>query len=389
MPLRAQKREKTKDMPVTQVPPFRPVGLLGAGLLALGLSLGGCSANKFSEPMKLGGQTVSAETLNRGYEAYNLYCVYCHGEKGDGRGPSGIALRPPPRDFTQGLFKFGGVQIPMLPPDSELRRIIRSGLHGTAMWPWDLTETELADVTQYIKTFAPHRWIQEEAGKPIEISADPFGAAKKDEAVTLGKKLYHAKAQCSGCHPSFVTHEELFNITKELSGEGQREFSAEMYYSQIKDSEYCLEWKAGWTKLEDRECVKPVKVMPPDFTRDPLRNVRIARNQPPNRPAEEQVTDETTTKDLYRTIASGIGGANMPTWKGALSEQELWGLAYYVKSLVALNDPENPEVVKQANALHGRLMDKANLSWTPPPAAPPPPAPAVVPAGGAAKPPKK
>ena len=119
--------------------------------------------------------------------------------------------------------------------------------------------------------------------------------------------------------------------------------------------------------------------MPPDFTRDPLRNVRITRNQPPNRPAEEQVTDQTTTQDLYRTIASGIGGANMPTWKGALKEEELWGLVYYVKSLVALNDPENLEVVKQAKVLHDKLEDKANLSWAPPPAAPPPPDPATAP----------
>ena len=40
------------------------------------------------------------------------------------------------------------------------------------------------------------------------------------EAVLTGKKLYHAKAQCSGCHPAYVTHKELFEISKEMSGTG-------------------------------------------------------------------------------------------------------------------------------------------------------------------------
>src|SRR5262249_61225137 len=40
-------------------------------------------------------------------------------------------------------------------------------------------------------------------------------------------------------------------------------------------------------------------------------------------------------EDLYRTIGAGIGGAAMPQWKGALPEESLWALVYYVQSLVA------------------------------------------------------
>ena len=207
-------------------------------------------------------ESVPAEKLNRGYEGYTLYCLPCHGENGDGKGLSATGLRPPPRDFTQGLFKFGGVAAPALPPDSELRRIVRGGLHGTAMLPWDVNDSDLTDILAYIKTFSP-KWQQEKPGAVIETSVDPYGAARRDEAITLGAKLYHAKAQCNGCHPSYLTHEELFKMS------GQAEYSAEMYHSQLKESEYCLEWKPGWTKIEDRECIKPVKVMPPDFTRDP------------------------------------------------------------------------------------------------------------------------
>ncbi len=321
------------------------------------LLLAGCAEDRpFKQAMKLGGKEISAERLNHGRDGYQQYCRPCHGDNGDGKGNSSYGLRPPPRDFTQGLFKFGHVAAPALPPDEELTKIVREGLHGTAMLKWDVSEGELPDILQYIKTFSP-KWATEPVGTRIEASPDPF-KDKPAEGVALGKKIYHAKAQCSGCHPSYVTHEELFSLTKEQTGTGQTEFTEGMYHSQIKDSEYCLEWKPGWKKLEDRECAKVVKILPPDFTREALRTVH---------PGKE-------LDDLYLTIAAGIGGANMPTWKGALPENELWGLAYYVRSLVALRG--TPEAMK----LSGTLNAPANLSWKPDLTGAAPPVPQKAPA---------
>jgi mono/diheme cytochrome c family protein len=319
--------------------------------LALLFLVAGCGDHTFEKDMKLGGKMVSAETLNKGHDAYLQYCRPCHGEKGDGHGFSSKGLRPPPRDFSQGLFKFGHVPAPALPPDEELVKIVRSGLHGTAMLPWDVPDGELIPILQYIKTFSP-KWQTEEPGKVIEVSADPFGEAKKAEAVELGKKLYHAKAQCSGCHPSFVTHEELNKITKEMTGTGQADFSPEMYLSQQKETEYCLEWKPGWKKIDERECALPYKILPPNFTRDTLRTVHRG----------------TELHDLYMTIASGIGGANMPTWKGALAENEIWGLVYYVNSLRELKG------TPAAAELYTKLTATTNMNWKPAPEAPAPPA---------------
>lgn len=314
------------------------------------VTLLGCEGDHpFHAPMKLAGKMVSAEELNHGHDEYEQYCRPCHGENGDGKGYSSYGLRPPPRDFSQGLFKFGHVAAPALPPDSELAHIVRTGLTGTAMLAWDVPDGELFPILQYIKTFSP-RWQTEEPGKLIEVSPDPFGEAKKDEAIALGKKIFHAKAQCSGCHPSFVTHEELYSLTKAMTGTGQTDFSAEMYLAQPKETEYCLRWKPGWKKIDDRECELPYKILPPNFTRDPLRSIH---------PGTELV-------DLYRTIASGIGGANMPTWKGALSEEELWGLAYYVRSLHDMRG------TPAAEELEAKLNDPANLQWKPPAAAPAP-----------------
>ncbi|HYQ80939.1 MAG TPA: c-type cytochrome, partial [Anaeromyxobacteraceae bacterium] len=120
----------------------------------------------FQAPMKLGGQQVAAGTLNAGRNAYMLYCRACHGDKGDGKGPSSHGLRPPPRDFTVGTFKFAAVPGGTLPHDEDLVRIVKGGLHGTAMLGWDVPDPTLHDIIQYLKTLSP-RWKEEEPGDPV------------------------------------------------------------------------------------------------------------------------------------------------------------------------------------------------------------------------------
>jgi mono/diheme cytochrome c family protein len=39
-------------------------------------------------------------SIGRGKDVYEAYCIGCHGEQGDGRGPAEKYLNPPPMDFT-------------------------------------------------------------------------------------------------------------------------------------------------------------------------------------------------------------------------------------------------------------------------------------------------
>jgi mono/diheme cytochrome c family protein len=288
------------------------------------LACKGYSAAPITEPMQLGGKTVSARTLEAGRVGYMLYCRTCHGENGDGKGPSSPGLRPPPRDFTQGVFKFAAVPGGTLPHDEDLARIVKSGLHGTAMLAWDVPERTLADVIQYIKTFSP-RWKEEEPGEAILPTPDPWNG-KEAEAVVRGKKLYHGLAQCLGCHPSYASREEIWTASKELTGNGTIDFRDDMYGSVLKESDY------------------GVKILPPDFTRSDLRSIR----------------DGQRLDDLYRVVAAGVGGTAMPTWKGSLPEEDLWALAHYVNSLLELKGtPGARELVARNQA--------ADRAWQPPP----------------------
>ena len=101
-----------------------------------------------------------------------------------------------------------------------------------------------------------------------------------------------------------------------------REFRPNNYDPVAKDSDYGM------------------KIVPPDFTFNPLR-------------AGDAVGD------IYRTIASGIGGTAMPTWKNVLPEADLWALAHYVRSLVELRG------TPAADALRKSVVHQP--WWMPPP----------------------
>src|SRR5947209_4416159 len=55
---------------------------------------------------QVGELRLDKETLKKGSALYRHHCLYCHGLDGDGRGPTGPWVSPPPRDYRPGVFKF-------------------------------------------------------------------------------------------------------------------------------------------------------------------------------------------------------------------------------------------------------------------------------------------
>ena len=305
---------------------MRALASLAAFLLA-----GACAREarpRFKEPIKLAGKVVAPGILNAGHVAYLQYCRACHGDKGDGKGPAAPGLRPPPRDFTQGSFKFAGVLDQKLPRDEDLVRIVRGGLHGTAMLTWDVPDQKLDEIIQYIKTLSP-KWKEDDAvGDPVVPEPDPWGEARKAEAVARGKTLYHGFAQCLGCHPAYATKQEIYDASKASLGVGTTDFRDAMYLPENKDSEY------------------GVKILPPDFLFNTLRSIN----------------PETEGGDLYRILVAGVTGAAMPAWNPIAlpnKEADIWALVYYLRSLLRMKG------TPAAEKLHRKLASE-------PPFVPPP-----------------
>ena len=64
--------------------------------------------------------------VQKGSQVYAVYCALCHGVQGKGDGIAGRGLKPPPRDFTVGDWKYGGTRI-------NLFKVITAGSEGTSM----------------------------------------------------------------------------------------------------------------------------------------------------------------------------------------------------------------------------------------------------------------
>ena len=152
--------------------------LLGGGLLVLGLlflgaglPLGGWFSRSgagvmtpgiagvavgvlllFNTQLGLGGAEVlrnpfppNPESLQLGSATYLQVCQACHGVGGEGDGPAGTALVPPPADLL--------VHVP-LHGDADLFRFIRDGIPNTAMVPQgeNLAKDQIWHVVNYIRT---------------------------------------------------------------------------------------------------------------------------------------------------------------------------------------------------------------------------------------------
>src|SRR5262245_12219781 len=64
----------------------------------------------------------NTETLQqRGKLLYLASCASCHGVDGHGDGPSAAELKPSPRDFAHGAWKFGVTA-------DAIRQVIRNGV---------------------------------------------------------------------------------------------------------------------------------------------------------------------------------------------------------------------------------------------------------------------
>jgi DMSO reductase family type II enzyme heme b subunit len=137
---------------------------------------------------------AQAGDANAGKAVYQLKCVGCHGEKGDGKGPAAELLVPQPRDFTSGIYKIR-TTAGKAPSDQDLFRIITDGMPGTSMPSWAvLPEKERWHLVAYIKAFAADKF--KEVPKKLEL---PKEVASSAESIKRGKEMFEA-IECNKCH---------------------------------------------------------------------------------------------------------------------------------------------------------------------------------------------
>ncbi len=222
--------------------------------------------------LALGVTRARVEAQPRGKAVYDSRCAECHGADGKGDGPAAAYLVPRPRDFSSGKYKIRSTETGSVPTDDDLIRSVRRGLYGSAMPGWDriLSDTEIRDVVEYVKTMSP------QFATPPKAVALGDGTPSSPESTTRGRQVYD-KLQCGKCHGT--------------DGRGAG---------------------AVATTFED------------DW-RQPLQSSDLTEPWTFHGGA--------TSRDVYMRFRTGMMGTPMPSFADSANDTEMWDLANYVVSL--------------------------------------------------------
>ena len=213
-----------------------------------------------------------------GKYVYERNCVVCHGQRGDGNGELSPTLKPKPRSFREGMFKFRTTPYGMLPTDADLRRTITGGLSGTAMGIFShLQKDEIDAVITYLKSFS-RRWKKPENHAPALTFSPPPEWFKTEDALKThaqaGQKLF--AVNCAACHG------------EKADGKGPAAIS-------LKD-------------------IWGIPAAPADLRQPHLRC-------------------GDTPADLFRVLATGLNGTPMVSFTATLSEEQRWDIIAYILSV--------------------------------------------------------
>ena len=94
-------------------------------------------------------QDAPAKSEDLGKQVFLANCAVCHGESGKGDGVVGAGLQPPPANFTDKEWLFGG-------DPASVKKTISTGVPDTAMPPWGaaLKPEEIEAVAAYVIAFS-------------------------------------------------------------------------------------------------------------------------------------------------------------------------------------------------------------------------------------------
>lgn len=120
--------------------------------------------------------------LSQGQGLYRQHCVHCHGINGDGKGPTAAFLKPYPRDFTMGKFKFNSTKVGRPSTDDDLHRILMNGINGTAMPSFALLDRgEVEALVDYVKYLA----VRGQSERMLTFLAASEYAGEDDETIPI------------------------------------------------------------------------------------------------------------------------------------------------------------------------------------------------------------
>jgi DMSO reductase family type II enzyme heme b subunit len=200
-------------------------------------------------------------------------------------------MLPRPRDFTRAVYQLRSTPNGEVPTDADLARVIDEGMPGTAMpgWKSRFSSRDRDDVIAYLKTLS--RFFSGEPPPPVELGSPPRASA---EGIAEGREVYET-LECFKCHGD--------------AGRG--------------------DGSSAPTLTDDWDFPN----LPADLSENWLFN------------------GGGSVEQIYTRLRTGVDGTPMPSFTDALegdvvTEEQLWRLAQYVRSLSPERSPSVREVIR-------------------------------------------
>ncbi len=257
-------------------------------------------------------RALAAQDAEAGKVLYDKWCAGCHGDSGAGDGEAAAFMLPQPRDFTGAVYQVRTTASGELPTDDDLRRVIDNGMPGSTMpgWSSKLSPGQRDDVIAYLKTFS--RFFEGASPQPIEVGRKP--GSPSDEELAEGRLLFEDELQCLRCHGNM--------------GRGDGPSAPELM----------------------------------DDWGFPIRAADLT--EPWN------FNGGGSVEDVYMRMRTGLDGTPMPSNSdvvdaGIVTDEQLWRVAQYVRSLAPSEDvPERRDVIRAALVEAGSLpASPDDVAW--------------------------
>lgn len=294
---------------------------------------------------------------------FREHCAHCHGVTGDGMGPTALFLKPYPRDYRQGLYKFKSTASNYPPTHDDLMRTLRDGITGTAMPSFKLlSKDQLEALAEYVKYLSLRGQTELalinavgelDEGKELpttqdflvgEILQGPTGPVTKwqaaatqvtqipkppanfgtRESIDAGKQVFYTKGACVKCHgPTAlgdgqfvwdVWNEPIDKLQKSVASGWERLGSDETSTAEDRDAEE--------TKLNNLGHALQVAALPPRMGQP--RNLRQGIFRGGREPFE-----------IFYRLHNGIFASQMPgiAQTPDMSTDDIWHVVDYVLAL--------------------------------------------------------
>jgi len=312
--------------------------------------------------------------LQAGRKLYMEHCMHCHGVSGDGNGPTAKYLNPLPRDYRLGIFKFKSTENSMKATRDDLKRVVKHGIPGTYMPSFLLLEDdELHAIIEYV-LWLSHRG-EIEYGLDNEITTD-FSRQAVEERVQGGENSGDIKAEfqeflADSWADTFAgVTERVFSSWEEVQPEDGKPSSAVIFPKKPRPPS-TPESRARGRALYLSNLTKCVSCHGPEGLGNGPQTTSYQINKETGRPYNQpgwhdiwgqRVKPRNLTRgiyrggrrpiDLYRRLAGGIRGSEMPPFN-KLSDDQLWDLVNYVMSIpYGENDIPDDHATDAANVTH-------------------------------------